>query len=255
MKPVIILVEPQLDQNIGKVARAMLNFDLDSLSLVAPKAEWLNKSARALSAGADIILENAKVFDRFEDAIGDLKIVYATTVRPREIIKDVIDSKMAALEVLGAIEKSQDVGIVFGPERTGLENSYIARCNKIITVPLNPEFSSLNLAQAVVLVAYEIYQANKGISMNSEAVPGDMIASRQDIDGLIQQLDHELDSAGYYRTDDKRSLMHQTLVNIFSRLPLHIQEVRTLRGVISTLVNPNGIYSRESKRKKRLEAH
>lgn len=246
--PIIILVEPQLDQNIGKVARAMMNFDLKHLRLVAPKADFLNKNARALAAGADKVLEEAHVFETFEEAIADLHFLYATSVRPRELIKDIVTAREAACEGHTMCAQGHQVGFVFGPERTGLENAHVARCHKVLTVPLNPGFSSLNLAQAVVIVAYEWYQRGYEKKETSSLLPEDL-AVREDIESLVTHLDNELVQAGYYRTDHKRPLMQQNLVNLFGRIPLTTQEVRTLRGVIATLVNPHGIHSRVSKRR------
>lgn len=246
MEPVIILVQPQLDQNIGKVCRAMLNFGLTHLRLVDPLTEWLTPQARALAAGADQILTEAKVYKTLEEAIADRHFVWATSARPRDMIKEVCSPVEAARETHGLIQAAQRVGFVFGPERTGLTNEHLAKCHKIITVPLNPAFSSLNLAQAVVLVAYELYQA---LETSCSPKSDTSFATREAIEGMVGHLDHELEEAGYYRTDHKRPLMRQNLYNILTRIPLTDQEVRTLRGVISTLVNPHGIKSRLTKRR------
>jgi tRNA/rRNA methyltransferase len=245
----MILVEPQLDQNIGKTARAMLNFGLKHLRLVSPKADWLSRSARVLCAGADEVLEKAQVYETFEEAVADIHYLYGTTARPRELIKEVVTPEEAVLEGKTFKAQGHKVGFLFGPERTGLENHHVARCHKVLTIPLNPEFSSLNLAQAVVVVAYEWFQKNHKASVSSPMLPPEGLACREEVEGLIGHMDEELLKAGYYRTDHKRPLMYQSLLNLFSRIPLTSQEVRTLRGVISTLVNPHGINSRMTKRR------
>lgn len=157
--PVIILVEPQLAENIGTVARAMLNFGLTRLRLVNPKIAWPSDRAVDVSSGAGVVLEAATVHRSLADAVGDLKILYATSARPRDMVKEIITPRLAAAELRAHAADGIEVGLLFGPERTGLINDDIALCDRVITVPLNPEFSSLNLAQAVVLLAYEWYQA------------------------------------------------------------------------------------------------
>lgn len=253
--PKIILVAPQLDQNLGKVARAMLNFGLWDLRLVSPQCDWLSKSARALSAGADGVLEQAKVYPSLEEATADLGYVLATTVRPRDMIKEVYTPRQALVASQEAIDRGQGIGYVFGPEKCGLDNRDIALCNAIVTVPLNPAFSSLNLAQAVVIMAYEWYQTQGGSSSETSPVSKpklsdtDPLATKEEIHGLVIHLDDELKKAGYYRTAHKRPLMLQNLSNLFHRFSMTRQEVRTLRGVVSTLVNPHGIYSRMTRRR------
>jgi tRNA/rRNA methyltransferase len=250
-KPSIILVNPTLSQNIGAAARAMLNFDLTELRLVNPKAEWLNKEARSLAADADRVLENAQVFDTVEEAFKDIQLIYATTARPRDLNKEVITPNQAAQEIQANLNNNHKVGICFGSEKCGLDNDVIALCHKIITVPLNPSFTSINLAQSLVLVSYEMFQARVSNPLGVKQWQlQDEIAPYDELLGLLQQLETELDKSGYFRADHKKPVMNRTLHNIFSRAQLSSQEVRSLRGVISSLVNPHGIYSRESKRKK-----
>lgn len=249
-QPVVILVETQLDQNIGKTARAMLNFGLTQLRLVAPKTAWLTPSARALAAGADQLLEEAVAYTTFEEAVADLHTVFATTARPRDMIKEVCTPKAAAAEACVALGHQQRVGFVFGPERSGLANHHISRCQKVVSVPLNPSFNSLNLAQAVVVMAYEWYQAwlTEAPSQDASNLTFER-ACRSEVEAMVAHLDQELAEAGYYRTNHKRPLMQQNLFNLFARIPLTVQEIRTLRGIISTLVNPHGIRSRMTKRR------
>lgn len=237
-KPVIILVEPQLPQNIGSIARAMLNFGVNQLRLVRPLADPVSKEARALAAGADQVLEDAKRFQTTEDAIADLHAVYATTARARDMVGLRMAPRQAA-EVMALHQREgKATGLLFGPESSGLTNEDVALCTGTISVPLNPHFSSLNLAQAVLLMVYEFYQAEHRDSLpvpslhqgNSE------LATKGDLIGFLNHLETELEKAGYFRTAHKRPKMVQSLHTMFSRLPFTAQEVRTLRGVISDLV-------------------
>lgn len=251
LRPCIILVNSSLSQNIGAAARAMLNFDLHDLRLVNPKADWLNKEARSLAADADAVLENAKTFDSLETAIKDVQVCYATTARPRDLNKEVITPCQAALEIQSLENRDSKVGILFGSEKCGLDNDMIALAHKIITIPLNPLFTSINLAQSLVIVAYELFQGREGTSLDDPLWQRrEDIAVYDDLLGLLHHLESELDKSGYFRADHKKPVMNRTLHNIFSRANLSSQEIRSLRGVISSLVNPNGIYSRQSKRKK-----
>ncbi|MBA4749690.1 MAG: RNA methyltransferase [Alphaproteobacteria bacterium] len=250
--PCVILVEPQLDQNIGKVARAMLNFGLTDLRLVRPQTEWQNETARRLSAGAESVLENARAFDSLMAASFDLHHLYATTARPRDMIKEVLTPREAAMRVYDDIQtRSERVGLLFGPERCGLENQDIALSKAVITVPLNPEFSSLNLAQAVVVVAYEYFQIQSDAlpCSPSSALAQDPLATKEELEGFLSQLDQELEKSGYFRAAHRRTVMTQSLHNMFSRMPYTSQEVRTLRGVVAALVNPHGIYSRPKRKR------
>jgi tRNA/rRNA methyltransferase len=249
----IILVNPTLSQNIGAAARAMRNFDLQDLRLVNPKADWLNKEARSLAADADTVLENALCFDNLEAAIKDIQVCYATTARPRDLNKEVTTPRLAAQEI-GVLEhKGAKVGILFGSEKCGLDNDMIALCHKIITIPLNPLFSSINLAQSLIILAYELFQVRKVTSLADPLWQRkDDSAAYGELLGLLQHLESELDKSGYFRVDHKKPVMNRTLHNIFSRANLSTQEIRSLRGVISSLVNPYGIYSRRPKRKKEV---
>ena len=233
VRPVIILSKPSLSQNIGACARAMLNFSLTEMRLVTPKANWLNNNAKALAAGADIILENTKVYDNLESSISDLHYIYATTVRPRDIIKDVITPADAAIEINHHIAQKQKTGILFGGEKSGLNNNEIALTRKIITIPLNKDFSSVNLAQSVILLAYEIFQHNKNNCPYNPKKQKN--ASRNELEGLLKHLESELDQKKYFRVDHKKSIMLRNLKNFFSRSDITNQEIRTLRGVINSL--------------------
>ncbi len=196
--PAIVLVRPQLGENIGKAARAMLNFGLTDMRLVAPRDGWPNPKAGPAASGADLVLERARVYDTVQDAIADCAHVYATTVRKRGITKPVVTPEVAAKAIHGAGERS---AILFGPERSGLETDDVALARTIITVPINPEFGSLNLAQAVILVAYEW---SKGVSLAQPSLTEiDAPAPQTELDGMIAQLDDMLERANFFFPPDR----------------------------------------------------
>lgn len=228
--PVIILVRPQLGENIGKAARAMLNFGLVEMRLVAPRDGWPNPQAGPAASGADIVLEQAQVFDSVADAVADCAHVYATTVRKRGVTKPVVTPEVAAREIHAGPGRS---AILFGPERSGLETDDVAIARTIITVPINPEFGSLNLAQAVILVAYEW---SKGVTL---AQPPEVDlphpAPQGELDGMIAQLDAMLDEAGFYFPPDRVPASKRTLRTLLTKPGWSSPEVRTLRGVLSAL--------------------
>lgn len=228
--PVIVLVRPQLGENIGKAARAMLNFGLTEMRLVSPRDGWPNPSAGPAASGADIVLEKAQVFESVADAVADCSHVYATTVRKRGVTKPVVTPEVAAREIHGAPTRS---AILFGPERSGLETDDVALARTIITVPINPEFGSLNLAQAVILVAYEW---SKHVGLESPpAVDLDPPAPQEELDGMIGQLDAMLEDSGYYFPPDRVPSTKRTLRTLLTKPRWSSQELRTLRGVLSAL--------------------
>ena len=231
--PAIVLVRPQLGENIGKVARAMLNFGLTELRLVTPRDGWPNPDAGPTAAGADIVLENARVFETLADAVADCAHVYATTVRKRGVTKPVVTPEGAAREIHGAEGKS---AIVFGPERSGLETEDVALARKIITVPINPEFSSLNLAQAVILCAYEWSKHVDLVSPTIEEILPP--APQEELEGMIGTLIDMLDKTGYFFPPDRAPATKITLRNLLTKPGWNHLEVRTLRGVLSTLDKP-----------------
>lgn len=232
-QPVIVLVRPQLGENIGKAARAMLNFGLTEMRLVAPRDGWPNPQAGPAASGADVVLERARVFHTVAEAVADCPHVYATTVRKRGVTKPVMTPEAAAREIHGRPGRS---AILFGPERSGLETDDVAVARTIVTVPINPAFGSLNLAQAVILVAYEW---SKGVAL---AQPTDtdlpLPAPQEELDGVIGQLDAMLDSAGFYFPPDRVPTTKRTLRTLLTKPGWSSQEVRTLRGVLSALANP-----------------
>jgi len=232
-KPVIVLVRPQLGQNIGKAARAMLNFSLTELRLVAPRDGWPNPDAGPAASGADIVLEQARVFDTAEEAIADCSTVFASTVRRRDLVMPVVGPQEMAGRITSSDGRS---AILFGPERSGLETEEVALANAIVTVPINPGFASLNLAQAVILLAYEWSKrsdlAQPTVKDIEEAAP------HGDLEGLIGQLDDELVAKGYFHPPSRTQATRNTIRTIFTKTGWSSREVKAVRGIIRALVNP-----------------
>lgn len=228
--PVIVLVRPQLGENIGKAARAMLNFGLTGMRLVTPRDGWPNPSAGPAASGADVVLERAQVFESVADAVADCAHVYATTVRKRGVTKPVVTPEVAAREIHAAPGRS---AILFGPERSGLETEDVALARTIVTVPINPEFGSLNLAQAVILVAYEW---SKGVALESPPTTElDPPAPQEELEGMIGHLESMLDRSGYFYPEDRIPATKRTLRGVLTKPGWSSQELRTLRGVLSAL--------------------
>lgn len=239
--PAIILIKPQLAENIGMVARSMLNCGLTDLRMVNPRDGWPNDGALAPSAGAERVLEQAQVFTTTAQAVADLQLVYATTTRHRDMTKDVKTPRSAATEMRVFSNDGSRVGIIFGRESRGLDNDDVALADAIVSVPLNPAFSSLNLAQAVLLVCYEWFIAADQTDASTLAIPKHTrAANKNEMVALFEHLEKELTECGFLRVEEKRPIMVRNLRNIFQRANLTEQEVRTLRGVITGLVSGNG---------------
>jgi tRNA/rRNA methyltransferase len=232
--PAIVLVRPQLGENIGKAARAMLNFGLTDLRLVAPRDGWPNPSAGPAASGADVVLERARVFDTVAEAVADCAHVYATTVRKRGLVVPVVTPEQAAAEIHARPEQA---AILFGAERSGLETEEVAIAGKIVTVPINPEFRSLNLAQAVILVAYE-WSKHEMLLIPTEGDPPEPRATQAQLEGLIGQLDEALDRAGYFHPPDRIPATKNTMRTILTKAGWSNREVQALRGMIRALVEP-----------------
>lgn len=229
-KPVIVLVRPQLGENIGKAARAMLNFGLTELRLVTPRNGWPNPSAGPAAAGADEVLEHARVFETLADAVADCPHVYATTVRKRGVTKPVLTPEAAAQAIHRDSGRS---ALVFGPERSGLETEDVALARAIVTVPINPEFASLNLAQAVILCAYEwSKQADLAQPTVEELLPP---APQAELEGMIAQCEAMLEARNYFYPPARAEATRLTLRNMLTKPGWNHLEVRTLRGVFSSL--------------------
>lgn len=232
--PAIILIETSLAENIGMTARAMMNFGLTDLRLVRPKCKWPHAKAISASSGAHAVLTDANIFDTTEEAVADLNRLGATTARLRDMIKPVKDSRGWAKTMRDAIGRGDKCGILFGAERMGLHNDDLALADTLITVPTNPFFSSLNLAQSVLLMGYE-WQMAGGVEVPKEIRRkgrGAALASQGEVIAFYEHLEDEIDKAGFLRVKEKRSRMVRNIRNIFSRVKMTEQEVRTLRGVV-----------------------
>ena len=233
--PVVILVRPQLGENVGTAARAMLNFGLLDLRLVRPQCGWPNAKALAAASGATEVLNRLQLFERVEDAAADLHRLYATTARTRELAKPMVSPRTAAQEARLAIASGERTGFLFGPERTGLANDELVLANAVLSVPVNPAFFSLNLAQAVLLVAYEWFQSAGDAPGRRRVDPAGRPATKGELDQLLEHLIAELDATSFFRTADRRQSMARALRLIFARADLHEPDVHLLRGVIKQL--------------------
>jgi len=232
-KPVIVLVRPQLGQNIGKAARAMLNFGLTEMRLVAPRDGWPNPEAGPSASGADVILEQAEVFGSAQEAIADCSQVFASTVRRRDLVMPVLRPEEMAERIAALPERT---AILFGPERSGLETEDVALAQAIVTVPINPEFGSLNLAQAVILFAYEWSKRSELAQPTAKEL--EPPAPHGELDGLIRQLEEELDAKGYFHPPSRTRATRNTLRTIFTKTGWSSREIKAVRGVIRALVDP-----------------
>jgi tRNA/rRNA methyltransferase len=233
MEPIIVLVRPQLGQNIGKAARAMLNFGLGEMRLVTPRDGWPNPDAGPAASGADVVLERAKLFDTVEEAIADCSQVFASTVRRRDLVMPVLGPEQMADRIHASGERS---AILFGAERSGLETEEVALANFIVTVPINPEFGSLNLAQAVILLAYE-WSRRAGLAQ-PPAKALEAPAPHNELEGLIGQLDGELERKGYFHPPSRTQSTRNTIRTIFTKTGWSSREVKAVRGIIRALVDP-----------------
>ena len=232
-KPVIVLVRPQLGQNIGKAARAMLNFGLTEMRLVAPRDGWPNPDAGPAASGADVVLEQAHLFGTVEEAIADCSLVFASTVRRRDLVMPVVGPEEMADQIGTSLRKS---AILFGPERSGLETEDVALANAIVTVPINPEFGSLNLAQAVILLAYEWSKRTDLAQPTAKEL--EPPAPHGEVQGLIRQLNEELEDKGYFHPPSRTQATKNTLRTIFTKTGWSSREVKAVRGVVRALVGP-----------------
>jgi len=242
--PAVILVRPQMGENIGTAARAMLNFGLTDLRLVEPRDGWPNIKAINAAARATDVLDNVRVFDTTAEAVADLRHVFATTARPRFMLKPIKSPQEAALDMRQWQALDEPCGILFGRERTGLENDDVVLADTLLTVPINPAYASLNLSQAVLLVGYEWFQAGDFEAFETEDPAGKaermVPATRDDIENFFVHLERELDACGFLRNEHKRPAMVRNIRNIFLRAGLFEKEVNTLHGIVSELVKGRG---------------
>lgn len=250
VQPAIVLVEPQLAENIGFAARAMANFGLAELRLVAPRDGWPNERARAAAAGADAIVDGAAHHPTLASAIGDCNFVLATTARPRGMVKAVLSPQSAAVELRARSARGERTAVLFGPERSGLENDMLSLADAIVTAPVDPSFASLSLPQTVLLVSYEWFKAQAAKPSLGRATPHDgpaeeglsagarKSATRAELLHLFAHLESELDRSGFLRPPEKRPTMVRAIRNMFHRMAPTEQDVRTWRGIIAALIRP-----------------
>ncbi len=225
-----------MGENIGAAARAMWNFGLDRMMIVAPRDGWPNSRAVAMASGAGRLLDEARLVGSTAEAVSGAAFVYATTARSRELKKDVLTPQVAMEDAVARIAQGQDVAVLFGPERAGLRNDDVARANAIVSVPVNPEFPSLNLAQCVLLTAYEWRRA-MGSDSHQEREPAEPLpASHAEVQHLASHYEDRLQEAGFFFPPEKAAGMKQTLRNLWSRMPLTSADVQVLHGILRQMV-------------------
>ncbi|MFK7881233.1 RNA methyltransferase [Roseobacter sp.] len=234
--PAFVLVRPQMGENIGAAARAMWNFGLDRMRIVSPRDGWPNQNAVAMASGAGRVLDNAQLSDALPAAIGDCSFVFATTARARDLTKPVFSPEAAMQLAARKIAEGQRVAVLFGPERAGLENSDIAQANAIISVPVNPQFASLNLAQCVLLVGYEWQRAVGSVTHETNEMAGTVWAETAEVEHLAQHYEDRLEEAGFFFPAHKAQSMKTNLRNMWSRMPLTRADVQMMHGVMRQLV-------------------
>jgi tRNA/rRNA methyltransferase len=245
--PVVILVRPQLADNIGAVARAMANGGLFHLRLVAPRDGWPQERAWRTASGADRLLDAATVHETVADAVADLHHVFATCPRPRHIVKPVLTARGACAELRQICARDLRAGILFGPERAGLDNDDMAACDALVRFPLNPAFMSLNLAQAVLVMAYEWWMAEDFTIPRRLMTNETSVATKGELDNFLAHLVRELDACGFLHNLPKRPGMVRNLRHFFERGEVTEQELRTLHGVVTELAHGRGGRSRQGK--------
>jgi tRNA/rRNA methyltransferase len=233
--PVVVLVRPQLADNIGACARAMANGGLFHMRLVAPRDGWPQEKAWRMASGADRILDAATVHDTVADAVADLHHVFATCPRPRHIVKPVLTARGAAVELREICNRGLRTGLLFGPERAGLDNDDMAQADALVRFPLNPAFMSLNLAQAVMVMAYEWWTADDGTPPRSLMTNESKVATKGLLENFLTHLVDQLDACGFLRNQPKRPGMVRNLQHLFQRGEVTEQELRTLHGVVTEL--------------------
>ncbi|GGL88142.1 tRNA (cytidine/uridine-2'-O-)-methyltransferase TrmJ [Pseudooceanicola nanhaiensis] len=236
VQPVFVLVRSQMGENIGGAARAMWNFGLDRMRLVDPRDGWPNQKAVAMASGAGRLLDEAGVFPTTAEAVGDCDYVFATTARARGLTKPVVTPERAMEVARERIAAGEKVAVLFGPERAGLENDDIARANAIINVPVNPDFASLNLAQCVLLTAYEWRRQGVEVAAERVELAGTDWASQIEMEKLATHYEERLDAAGFFFPETKAEGMKLNLRNLWSRMPLTRADVQMLHGVMRQMV-------------------
>lgn len=249
--PAILLMEPQLADNVGMVARAMANFGLDALRLIAPRDGWPNEKARIAASGANFVIDDAVAFPSLGEAIGDLNWLAATTARQRDLRKPVMTPIEAVEEMRARIARGERCGVLFGRERNGLETAEVANADALIMIPVNSRFASLNLAQAVLILGYEWMRGSEGQSLGRVTtyespisaglnMGADRLASKQELLGFFEHLEAELGRLGFFNPAHRRDAVVRNLRTMFARMGATEQEVRTLRGIVATLAMGKG---------------
>ena len=234
-QPSFVLIRPQMGENIGAAARGMWNFGLDRMRITSPRDGWPNQKAVAMASGAGRLLDEAQLYDSTAAAVEDCTYVYATTARPRGLTKPVLSPEAAMSDAAERIARGEKIAVMFGPERAGMENEDIALANAIINVPVNPEFSSLNLAQCVLLTSYEWRRASADIVHERMDAEQD-IATQAEVEKLAEHYEGALDTAGFFFPEEKAANMKVNLRNLWSRMPLTKHDVRILHGVMRQMV-------------------
>lgn len=244
--PCVVLVNPQLGENIGMAARAMANFGLFELALVDPREGWDRERAVAAASGAFETVEKATVFNSLPEALEGKHYVYATTARPRDMTKDVMTPEQAGLDMRARVARGEKVALMFGRERTGLNNDEVSLADMIVTAPVNPAYASLNIAQAVLLMGYEWFK-HEATSLGQSTpelaalsgpglqMPDTQPATKEELYGFYDHLEGELEAAGFFKTKEKQPGIMRNIRNIFARTTVSAQEISTLRGIVSSL--------------------
>jgi len=256
--PAVVLVNPQLGENIGTAARAMANFGLRDLLIVDPRDGWPNERALKAASGADWIIKDAQIHATLDDALKGFNHVYATTARPRGMVKEVMTPEQAGRDMHQRIGRGEKLALLFGRERWGLNNDEVSLADIIVTAPVNPAFASLNIAQAVLLVGYEWYKHDaKTLGQSTPELPAldgpglqtpdTRPATKDELYGFFHHIESELDQAGFFKTPEKKPGMIRNMRNLFARAELTEQEVRSLRGMVSSLTRAH------LKRKQKVE--
>ncbi|SFI22002.1 RNA methyltransferase [Jannaschia pohangensis] len=234
--PAFVLVRPQMGENIGAAARSMLNFDLDRMRVVAPRDGWPNERAVALASGAGRVLDAAQLTATTAEAVADCTMVFATTARDRDLTKPVYSPEGAMAEARDRIARGEKVAVLFGPERTGLENDDIVLANAIVTVPTNPAFPSLNLAQCVLLMGYEWRRALDAPAAMQMELAGTDWAAQAEMEALVAHYEERLEEAGFFFPEAKAPAMRRNLRNLWSRMPLTRADVQIFHGMMRQMV-------------------
>ncbi len=234
-QPAFVLIRPQMGENIGAAARGMWNFGLDRMRITSPRDGWPNSRAVAMASGAGRLLDEAQLYETTAEAVADCTYVYATTARPRGLTKPVLSPEAAMKEAAEKIAAGGKVAVMFGPERAGMENDDIALANAIINVPVNPEFSSLNLGQCVLLSAYEWRRASTEIVHERMEMGGEW-AEQQEVERLAEHYEERLEEAGFFFPEQKAAHMKQNLRNLWSRMPFTRADVQMMHGIMRQMV-------------------